>query len=165
MSERLNSVCDQLCRLAMTLAGTCLVAITAIIAWQVFARYVLNNSPSWTEQAALLVLVWMIFIGGAAGVHQNFHLKLSILQDSLPPAGRQSLRVVTQALVAMFGIAMMLCGMGLAAATAQHELPALGISRSVTYLPVAISGALVTLFSLNRAVRIAQGREVAEAWN
>lgn len=164
MTERLGLFCKWLSRVVMALASACLVAITAIISWQVCARYVLNNSPAWTEQAALLALVWMIFLGGAAGVHQGFHLRLSLLENSSPEPWRRWLRVGTQALVVLFGLTMAVCGAGLGMATMDHELPALGVSRAVTYMPVALSGALIAVFALDRAIAIAQGRE-ATAWN
>ena len=37
---------------AITIAATALICMTGVQAWQVFARYVLNNSPSWTEPLA-----------------------------------------------------------------------------------------------------------------
>ena len=164
MTERLSLFCKWLSRVVMALAGACLVAITAIITWQVFARYVLNNSPAWTEQAALLVLVWMIFLGGAAGVHQGFHLRLSLLEESCPEPWRKRLRAGTQVLVVLFGLTMAVCGAGLGMATMDHDLPALGVSRAVTYIPVALSGILIAVFALDRAIAIAQGREVP-AWS
>ncbi len=35
-------------------AGIALLAMTVIQSWQVFARYVLNQSPGWTEPLALI---------------------------------------------------------------------------------------------------------------
>jgi TRAP-type C4-dicarboxylate transport system permease small subunit len=42
-------------RATLMLAGVGLLAMTGIIGWQVFARYVLNASPAWAEQAALVL--------------------------------------------------------------------------------------------------------------
>ena len=44
-----------LARIAVVVAGVALVGMAAVEAWQVFARYVLNDSPSWTEPVALLL--------------------------------------------------------------------------------------------------------------
>ena len=38
-----------LSRLALWIAGVGMIVMTAMVAWQVFSRYVLNASPSWTE--------------------------------------------------------------------------------------------------------------------
>ena len=43
---------SRLSTLALWLAGIGLVVMTVFVAWQVFCRYVLNDSPSWTEPGA-----------------------------------------------------------------------------------------------------------------
>ena len=43
-------------RCAITIACAALIAMTVVEGWQVFARYVLNDSPSWTEPVALLLM-------------------------------------------------------------------------------------------------------------
>ena len=54
--------------LSLWMAGVGLVAMTLIVAWQVFCRYVLNDSPSWTEPGAVMLMSWFIFLGAAVGV-------------------------------------------------------------------------------------------------
>ncbi|WP_204271844.1 TRAP transporter small permease, partial [Escherichia coli] len=58
-------------RLALWLSGIGLLVMTAMVAWQVFGRYVLNASPSWTEPAALLLMSWFILLGSAVGVRDG----------------------------------------------------------------------------------------------
>ncbi|TIP74165.1 MAG: TRAP transporter small permease, partial [Mesorhizobium sp.] len=41
---------------ALWIAGIGLVLMTAFVAWQVFGRYVLNRSPSWTEQGSVMLM-------------------------------------------------------------------------------------------------------------
>jgi TRAP-type C4-dicarboxylate transport system permease small subunit len=45
-----------LSRLSLWIAGAGLVLMTAFVAWQIFGRYVLNDSPSWTEPGS--VMLW-----------------------------------------------------------------------------------------------------------
>ena len=46
--------------------ASALVAITLIIPFGVFMRYVMNNPQSWPEPAAVLLMVMFSFLGGAA---------------------------------------------------------------------------------------------------
>ena len=73
-----------LARLALWLAGAGLIVMTGMVAWQVFARYVLNASPSWTEPASIMVMSWFIFLGAAVGVRENFHMGFDVLVHFLP---------------------------------------------------------------------------------
>ena len=76
------------------------------VGWQVFGRYVLNQSPSWTEPASLLLMSWFILLGSAVGVREGNHLGFEIGLHSAPPMLRRCMLVVTEVLVIGFGVAM-----------------------------------------------------------
>ena len=60
--------------------------MTAFVAWQVFGRYVLNRSPSWTEPGSVMLMSWFIFLGAAVGVRENNHMGFDVLLYVLPAA-------------------------------------------------------------------------------
>ena len=62
-----NALSDRVADLLVKLGALGLLATTAIIGWQVFGRYVLQSSPSWTEQASLVLMIWYVFLAAAAG--------------------------------------------------------------------------------------------------
>ena len=57
---------DVLHRFCMIIAGFCLVAITLMIPWGVFTRYVLNSASSWPEPMAVLLMIWFSFLSACA---------------------------------------------------------------------------------------------------
>lgn len=59
------------------LSSAGLVIMTALLCWQVFARYVLDASPAWTEQAVLILMVWIVFLGSAQGIRDGFHIRIA----------------------------------------------------------------------------------------
>ena len=61
MSNPLSAASGKVSIFAKWFAGIGLLVMTAIISAQVFARYVLNDSPAWAEQAALLLMIWYVF--------------------------------------------------------------------------------------------------------
>ena len=69
---------------ALWLAGVGLVAMTSLVAYQVFMRYVINSSPSWTEAASIQIMSWFIFLGAAVGVREKFHMGFDVLLYALP---------------------------------------------------------------------------------
>ena len=63
--------------------------MAGIQAWQVFARYVLNDPPSWTEPVALLLHEHAMMFGAAAGVRAGRHFGFFIVvEHARPPAAR-----------------------------------------------------------------------------
>ncbi|MBV2187082.1 MAG: TRAP transporter small permease [Rhizobium sp.] len=141
--SRLNTV-------ALYLAGAGLVVMTAIVAWQVFCRYVLNDSPSWTEPGAVILMSWFIFLGAAVGVRENNHMGFDVLLYALPPAGKKWLRMISDIFIFAFGLGMVWYGSNLVKLTWGTTLPALGISGAWDYIPLMGGGVLITLFSLER---------------
>lgn len=86
--EKTGQTLSWLSTLSLWLAGAGLVAMTIIVAWQVFCRYVLNDSPSWTEPGAVMLMSWFIFLGAAVGVRENYHMGFDVLLYVVPKAAR-----------------------------------------------------------------------------
>jgi TRAP-type C4-dicarboxylate transport system permease small subunit len=141
------------------------VAITGIIGWQVFARYGLNAAPSWTEQAALYLMLWFILFAAAAGVREGFHIRLTMLQDSLPQHPRKALRLVCHIIVGAFGVVMAVAGTQLVLETWTHTIATIGLPRGSAYIPLAASGALIAFFALEHVISEITGREVRPLWS
>ena len=165
MSNALRAASGKVSLFAKWFAGIGLLIMTAIIAMQVFARYVLNDSPAWAEQAALLLMIWYVFIAAAAGVREGFHIRIAVFADSLPSKIRHIVMVFGHISVVGFGIAMAVFGVELAQETWQHVIPTLGISRGYAYIPIALSGILITGFAIEQLIAELRSTEVKKLWN
>jgi TRAP-type C4-dicarboxylate transport system permease small subunit len=139
---------------ALWIAGIGLVLMTAFVAWQVFGRYVLNRSPSWTEPASLLLMSWFILLGSAVGVRDGNHLGFEIALHHAPHGVRRIMLAVTEVLVMVFGAAMAWYGTSLAVETWSALMPGLPIPQGFDYVPLAVGGVLIALFSLEKLVRL-----------
>ncbi len=134
----------------LVVAAIGLLAMTFIVGWQVFGRYVLGSSPSWAEQASLTLMIWFIFLGGAAGVRDGFHIRIIAVENMFDRPGRKKLRRLSNAIVGLCGLAMLWWGGELVMRTWSHVIPSLGIPRGMAYLAIPIAGALIALFSVER---------------
>ena len=149
--------------LALYLAGVGLVVMTIIVGWQVFCRYVLNDSPSWTEPGAVMLMSWFIFLGAAVGVRENNHMGFDVLLYVVPTSGKKWLRMISDVVIFAFGVGMVWYGASLVRLTWNTTLPALGISGGWDYVPLFIGGALITLFALERIILRLRGTRIDEA--
>jgi TRAP-type C4-dicarboxylate transport system permease small subunit len=137
---------------SLWIAGIGLVLMTAFVAWQVFGRYVLNRSPSWTEPGSVMLMSWFIFLGAAVGVRENNHLGFDVLLYVLPKGGKRVLRMISDLVILAFGVGMIWYGSQLVALTWSSTLPSLGISGGFDYVPLVAGGVLVCIFALERIV-------------
>ena len=165
LEQRLDRAVGKVADVVLKAAAAGLVAMTLVISWQVFARYVLNDSPPWSEAAALIVMVSFVLLAAAVGVYEKFHLGFRWLVTRLPIQSRRAAFVFGQALIVVFGAAMAFNGVALVDYTAKHIIPTLGISRSVAYWPFVVCGALMALFACVNCVNVFLGRRDADPWN
>ena len=145
---------------ALWTAGIGLVLMTGFVAWQVFCRYILNDSPSWTEPGSVMLMSWFIFLGAAVGVRENTHLGFDVLLYVLPKGGKRVLRMISDIVILAFGAGMIWYGSQLVALTWNTTLPSLGISGAYDYFPVVAGGVLIVLFALERTVQRLSGAPV-----
>jgi TRAP-type C4-dicarboxylate transport system permease small subunit len=149
---RVGRVLSALSNGALYVAGIGLVAMSVIVLWQVFVRFVLNWNNSWTELTAILIMSWFIFLGAAVGVRENYHLGFDVLLYVLPEGSKKILRTVSDVVVLAFAVGMVVYGIGLMRLQWAERMPALGISGALRYLPLAAGGVLIALFSVERIV-------------
>jgi TRAP-type C4-dicarboxylate transport system permease small subunit len=149
-----------LCDCALYLAGAGLVLMSLIVLWQVFVRYVLNWTNTWTEITAVMLMSWFIFLGAAVGVRENYHLGFDVLLYALPKGGKKYLRAISDVVVLAFAVGMIVYGSQLVALQWAARLPALGIPEGIRYLPLVGGGLLIALFAVERLVLRFAGYDV-----
>lgn len=145
---------DRIADIAIYIAVAALLGLVVVQGWQVFARYVLNDSPSWTEPVTLLLLSTAMSLGAACGVHTNRHFGFFLLAAYMSAGLRRVVDTFVQLVIAVLGgfiavWAMVLLQDGLDIKAAGANLP-----QSINYLPLSLGGALMVLFALNRAWRV-----------
>jgi TRAP-type C4-dicarboxylate transport system permease small subunit len=151
MSYAFRRLMDGLYYACALLAGMALVAISFIVPYGVFTRYVLNSAASWPEPAAILLSIVLTFFGAAACYRLGLHMRVSYVRDHLPRPIQLAVDVVAELLMAAVGVFMAVWGERLCATTWDQsiaEFPALSVG--VTYLPIPIGGVCLLLFVIER---------------
>ena len=150
--HRIRRVLGFLSTTSLWISGALLVTMTGVVGWQIFGRYVLNDTPDWAEPLALQFMSWFILLGAAVGVRDSVHLGLDLLHHVSPPAVQKAMDTVSLAMVALFGAAMAWYGAKLAIGTWTATIPVLGLPGGVDFFPLVLGGILIALFALERLV-------------
>jgi TRAP-type transport system small permease protein len=161
----LTRINARLARYGMYFSVGGLFVIVAIVAYQVFGRYVLNSSPTWAENLALVLILYVTLIGAAVGVRDAGHIGMESLLILAPEFIRTKLEMVIHVVVAIFGGAMVYNGWILGMSVASYKLANINLSEAVRYVPLVASGALIVLFSIEHLIALVRGTEVEPAWH
>ena len=141
---------DALSTLAMGLAGVALVAMALIQAWQVFARYVLNDSPGWTEPLALLLMSFAVMFGAAVAVRRETHFAFQTFRDAAPGPARWVLKSISRLIAAASGAGLMVLGGVLMVDEWPVAMAGAPLPSGLKFAGLCVGGALILLFSIER---------------
>ena len=135
-------------RLLEALAGVLIGAITCLVSVQVFARYVLNDTPPWSEELCRYLFVWASFLGACVAMRRAAHLGVDSLVVRLPPSVGAVLHHAVGGLVAVFAAILVWQGAMLVPAMATQRSPSMGISLQYVFVAVPIAAAIMLALQL-----------------
>jgi TRAP-type C4-dicarboxylate transport system permease small subunit len=147
-----------LARAAIGIAGVALVAMAGIQAWQVFARYVLNDPPSWTEPLALLCMSTTMMFGAAAGVHAGRHFGFFIAVEHARPPVRRLMQTAGRLIATTVGVLFALWGGEMMIDAWDYRVAGAPLPQGIMFLPLCLGGALIAIFSLEQLLRLWQSQ-------
>jgi TRAP-type C4-dicarboxylate transport system permease small subunit len=145
---RLMNVLHRFC---MVVAGFCLVAITIMIPWGVFTRYVLEDAASWPEPMAVLMMIWFSFLSAALCYRENLHIGVAVIPMMLQGPARTAIGWMIEVCMMGTNLFMFWWGMNLVQLTYHQSIAEFpGFSVGLSYLPIPIGGAITALFVIER---------------
>jgi TRAP-type transport system small permease protein len=157
--------CALLSKLSLMLAVIGLILVVLCVQFQVIGRYIFNDTPTWAEALALLLVLYVTALGLAVGVRDAGHIGLESMVALLPEIWQHRIELLIHALVGLFGALMVYGGWVWAVAKWNETKPLLGVPDSVDYIPLVIAGVLIVLFSIEHILALLRGVEVEPSWN
>lgn len=129
---------------ANIIGGGLFLTLFIVFVIQVTARFAFNKPIAWTDEAAVILYVWVILWGAAVVVPEREHVVFDLLWNSVPQRARQGMAIAGNLLVG--GLA--LCGIpgcwDYVHFMAREGTPVLGVPFMWVFMPfVLLLAALV----------------------
>lgn len=150
---------DTLCLLSLWVSGTAMVFLTAMFGWLVFGRYVLNATPTWVEQVALLLVALIGFVGASTGIHERSHLGVSFFRDIAPRPLQRVMDFLVHLIMAVFGAVMMVQTYKLVLFKWSTQIPLIHVPEGLRAIPLTFCGAACLIYSTGHLIRFFLNRE------
>lgn len=160
-----TKLCAGLSRLSLMLAVVGLIALVLCVQYQVIGRYVFNDTPTWAEALALLLVLYVTALGVAVGVRDAGHIGLESMVVLLPERWRLRVELLIHVLVGIFGALMVYGGWIWARAKWSEIKPLLGVSEAMDYIPLMVAGVLIVMFSVEHFLAMLRREIVEPSWS
>ncbi len=128
-----------------TVSVVFLVCVLATVVLQVFFRYVARIVVPWTEEAARYFCIWMVFMGAAAAVAQEAHIRITFLLERVPKLAKHLFFLLSYCVVFLFNIIIFFGSIRLVELNWGQEAVTFPISVGVLYLAITVSSATILI--------------------
>ncbi len=100
----MKKILDKLEQVISVVCMALFVVIAVLIAVQVFTRYVLSNTLSWSEQAARGAFIWMIMLYSGVLVRKGGNLGFDIMTQRLPSKLKHLCSFFAEIIILLFSV-------------------------------------------------------------
>ncbi len=79
-----------------------IIAMTSVMLYEVFARYVIEAPTLWANELTLWIAGYVFLCSGFYAMQQRCHIRISLLYDNVPRPVRKLFDVMSTSLIAVF---------------------------------------------------------------
>ncbi len=127
--------------------------MSVLIGVQIFMRYVMGASLSWSEELSRYFFIWATYVGIAYAVRKDAHIRVTMGTDLLSAKGQTYVRILTHVIFGAFALFVMYQGWFMVEKTFRfgQKSASLGMPMGIIYL-APFSGFLLVVLRLIQAI-------------
>ena len=118
---------------------------------QVFNRFVLNQSLSWSEEFMVYANIWMVFLAVPVAYNRGAHIGMNLFVKGLPPRGQLVLALAIDGMWIVLAAAIVFYASIVMGVASNQNSPALGLRMDRAYLSLVVGGTYLGLLALRKA--------------
>jgi C4-dicarboxylate transporter DctQ subunit len=113
-------------------------AISLLVGYQVFTRYVLGNPSTWSAEATILLYPYATYIGAGLALITGRNLRITVFVDMLPPRWRLVSDTFSHGIAVVFVIVVFIKSIELMTILTLQFSPALNLPVWIFYFGITL---------------------------
>lgn len=144
--KQLRNIIDKAMR---SLCAVAMAALTLLVIWQVFTRYILNHPSTWSEELAAYMFAWVTVFGAAYVFGKREHMNIPVIVERFSSVNQNSLQILAEVLNLIFALTVMVYGgFEITKLTMGQLSSSLPLQMGYFYMCIPISGIFIALYSV-----------------
>lgn len=148
----MSRLLTQIDRLVFLAIAVLLAAMVLDVTIQVVFRYVIQNPPTWTEEAARFLCIWMVFLAAGLAFGRGSHIVVDALHLILPVGMRRLLLILINLACLAFLMVLVWQGVEMVWMTSNTTSTALQLNMGIVYAALPVGSAVGVLYVVQRLV-------------
>jgi TRAP-type C4-dicarboxylate transport system permease small subunit len=161
MLDRLLAVVG---RIFEALIAILFFAIVIVGGLQVFNRFVLNQSLSWSEEFMVYGSIWMVFLTIPVAYRRGSHIGMNLFVKRLPPKAQVGMALAVDTLWLVLATAIVVYSVVVMEVASNQASPAMGLRMDRAYLSLVVGWSFMVLLVLRKiggSIALLRSGEVA----
>jgi TRAP-type C4-dicarboxylate transport system permease small subunit len=134
------------------LLAICVFAIAAICLSQIFARFIVNSSIPWSDEACRYLFVVTVSLGASVCVRDKCLIAVDLIPEKLKGTARFLYILILNIMVILFAIVLLVYGYQFAQMNMKQISSSMHIPMGVVYMVLSLSGLLIIVSTLRNIV-------------
>jgi TRAP-type C4-dicarboxylate transport system permease small subunit len=127
------------------LLAVLMLVMSVLISWQVFARYVMGNSLTFSEEVSRFSMVWMTMLGAAYAYRHGSLIAVDLLTSLSGPAISRVLHLLVAIASCLFAYVLLTQGVAITQHVASQTAPSTRVSMAWLYGAMPAGAAMILL--------------------
>ena len=136
----------------------CVLAITVICLSQIVARFIINSSIPWSDEACRFLFVITVSLGAGVCVRDRCLIAVDLIPEKLKGTAKFIYILVLNLLVICIGIVLLVYGYQFAQMNMKQVSSCLHIPMGQIYMVLSLSGLLISISAFRNIVIDFQSR-------
>lgn len=137
-----------------TAPSLAVLAMFVVVIYQIFMRDVLIRPPTWADELARYLYIWMVFLGAGLVSRRRAQIRMDFLPNRLPPRARALLLLVHEAAIITFLLYALKSGIDFFVFLRKIPSPAMEMPSGYLVIIVPIGCVLMLIHHLEHTVEL-----------
>lgn len=162
--KALTATLEVLYKITEVATNLFMVILFVIVNLGVFSRYLFFAPFIWTEELALFLLVWMVFLAGSLTIRRWENVRVTFFIEKLPPSATVTVEFVSKLLVLAFLSLVLVLSAKIIPQVGPTEMaPALNISMLLPQMGLVVGLVLMVVQMVGLIVETVAARRAKRA--
>lgn len=155
----MTGILQALEKIIALLASAAMSGIVLLVFANVIMRYCFNTGLTWSDEAAVNLFVWFIFLGGILAALDGLHLKVDVLTDRLPAAWQKCCALLSGIFVLLAMGILLVGGIEQVSVSSSNISSATGLPFSYITISMVVFAVSIFVLTLHEMLQRIRGRK------
>lgn len=148
MLKAYSRLCTYIYQVVLAVSAVLVLVMITASVLQVFSRYIMNSTFSWTDECARYCFIWFNLLGSGCLVRSKGHAIVDLFSARLKGTIKKVYEIIINILILYVGVILAKYGVALCKATIRQTSTALKLPIGLVYGALPILGILIILYQI-----------------